>query len=196
MPITDFITMLKRFIYLIPLLAGLAVAAVVAFGYVADRDNHTEKIRADVLHILNDVAARLEGALDAKQHLITALRSSIQANPDIQQELFQTLSKGLLVHVGSVRSVWLAKDNVVSHVYPATDTGHAMGRSLLKSGPVLARGLALRAQETGAVQMIVPGQDSKEVTEIMFLLRCRSRCRTEAVIIGARSSYASIFKLL
>nr|WP_287411939.1 PAS domain S-box protein [Pseudodesulfovibrio sp.] len=160
--------MLKRFIYLIPLLAGLAVAAVVAFGYVADRDNHTEKIRADVLHILNDVAARLEGALDAKQHLITALRSSIQANPDIQQELFQTLSKGLLVHVGSVRSVWLAKDNVVSHVYPATDTGHAMGRSLLKSGPVLARGLALRAQETGAVQMIVPGQDSKEVTEIMF----------------------------
>ena len=53
--------MFKRFIYLIPLLAGLAVAAVMTFGYVADRDNHAEKSRAEVLHVINDVAAKLGG---------------------------------------------------------------------------------------------------------------------------------------
>jgi len=160
--------MLKRFIHLIPLLAGLAVAAVVAFGYLADRNNHTEKSRAEVLQVITDVSVKLEGALDAKQHLITALRSSIQANPDMRQELFQTLATRLLVHVGSVRSVWLARDNVVTHVYPASDVDHAMGRPLFRSGPVLARGLAMRAQETGTVQIIVPDQESKDVTDIMF----------------------------
>nr|WP_321513092.1 PAS domain S-box protein [uncultured Pseudodesulfovibrio sp.] len=160
--------MFKRFIYLIPLLAGLAVAAVMTFGYVADRDNHAEKSRAEVLHVINDVAAKLEGALDAKQHLITALRSSIQANPDMRQKLFQTLAKGLLVHVGSIRSIWLARDNVVTQVYPASNAMQVVGRSLLTSGPTLARGLSMRAQETGMVQIIVPGQDSGDVTDIMF----------------------------
>ncbi|NDV20131.1 PAS domain S-box protein [Pseudodesulfovibrio sp. JC047] len=160
--------MLKRVVYLIPLIAGLVVAAIVFFGYGADRDNHVEKSRAEVLHVMTDVAARLENALDAKLHLITALRSSIQANPDMQPELFQTLARRLLVHEGSVRSVWLARDNVVTHVYPAIDADHAMGRQLFSSGPVQARGLAMRAQGTGAVQILVPDQDNKSIVDIMF----------------------------
>ena len=84
----------------------------------------------------------LEGALDAKQHLITALRSSIQANPDMRTEgCFRPWPRDCLFMSEAFVRSGLLRDNVVTQVYPASNATQVVGRSLLTSGPTTGTGV-------------------------------------------------------
>lgn len=161
--------MLKRVIYLIPLLAGLAVAAMAVFAFRADRDNHLQKTRIQVSHRLNDLKTGLERAVHKKYHLISVLQSSIKADPNFSPEEFHALAHGLLEKAGTVRTLLLAKDNLISHAHPGPDVGKILGQSVLETGQTAARIMAIQAMETGLTRIVMPKWEDRGTGDIVIL---------------------------
>ena len=150
--------MLKRATYLIPLLIGLAIAAVIAAGYFAEQERHLQKARLQVFYKLSTIQSGFENALNSKLHLARALKSFIGRNPDITQEEFTALSRGLVAEISGIRFIELARNNVITHIFPDNDSSQVLGRSLMKDFPLDIRELTMRAMETRQRQITSPKQ--------------------------------------
>jgi PAS domain S-box-containing protein len=161
--------MLKRITYLIPPLIGLIVAVMVYAGYRADQDYNAQKVRARVVQSLNEGKASLDSAIGSGVHLVSAMEAFLKVNPDLSQSQFAVLADALLVNMPAVRSLQLAKDDVVSHAYPSWSADKVFGHKLTQSGPVTLRTLIKRAKATGRRQILTPGEDVLGTEEIVIL---------------------------
>ena len=165
--------MLKRVINLIPLVVGLAVIVLVLVGYRADQENHQQQIQAQVTHALTTVKSELEAGLEANFHLIRSLEAYLQVNPDMNQSEFAVLAATLLADGRPVRALELARDDRVSHVFPPSDLDKEAGRDLTASGSAPVRALALRAKETGRMQILAPDLMHPERKSIVIVAPVR-----------------------
>ena len=148
--------MLKRATYFIPLLIGLAIAAVITAGYFADEEGHIQKTRLQVFYKLSTIQSGVENALNTKLHLANALKSFIELNPNIGQKEFVVLAKRLTADVSGIRFLELARNNIVTHIFPNNGPNQALGRNLLKDYPANIRDMTLRARETRQSQITTP----------------------------------------
>jgi len=148
--------MLKRATYLIPLLIGLALAAVISAGYFAEQERHAQKTRLQVFYKLSTIQSGFESALNTRLHLANSLKSIIGLNPDIDQKEFAALAKGLTTDVKGIRFLELARGNIITHVYPEKNASHILGRTLMKDFPIGIRELTLRAMKTRQGQITAP----------------------------------------
>jgi PAS domain S-box-containing protein len=147
--------MKKRLIFLISILAGLAVAAGAFLVFRADLANHRQNLRAHVLHGLSDVKADAVQAVSRKTNLVKALESVIRINPDLSHREFEILMRGLLDGLFDIRSVQLVQEDRVTHAYP--DQAQDAGDAILK-------GMTLRALEGGLVQISYSGAEGAAPT--------------------------------
>jgi PAS domain S-box-containing protein len=115
-------------------MALLAVAAVLAVVWVVDhleQERHREANRTSVLHRLSNVRAELEGALNARLFLTQGLLAHVATHPEIAQAEFAALAEVLLTGQRAIRSIELAKNTVVTHIYPVEGNEKARGLRLL-----------------------------------------------------------------
>src|SRR5262245_16115341 len=120
-----------------PYAVGVLAAAVVLLAVLAvDRieQQRFDRIReARVLRSLSNARARLEAELNQGLFLTRGLKAYVSTHPNITLPEFNHLASVLLSQHGAsgIRSIQLAKDTVVSHVYPVKGNKEAIGLDLL-----------------------------------------------------------------
>ena len=95
----------------------------------------TSRVRSEqeneLLRELSILRANLESALNAKLYLVQGLSAMVHANPNFNEETFQKFASELGDGVRSVKSLQLAPDGVVTHVWPKMQNEDAIGHDLL-----------------------------------------------------------------
>ncbi len=143
------------------LTAGAILLAVLAID--RSEQQRYDKVRETrILRSLSNARARLEAELNQRLFLTRGLRAYVSTHPNISVPEFQHLARVLLSQQGTsgIRSVQLAKDTVVSHVYPVKGNEEAVGLDLLnvsdQSMPV-QRALDSRATVVAGPVKLVQG---------------------------------------
>jgi PAS domain S-box-containing protein len=118
------------------MIAALTAGAILVAVLVVDRleQQRYDKVReARIIRSLSNARARLEAALNERLSLTRGLRAYVSTHPNISVPEFNHLASVLLSQQGTagIRSVQLAKDTVVSHVYPVKGNKEAIGLDLL-----------------------------------------------------------------
>jgi PAS domain S-box-containing protein len=119
------------------LIAALVTGAILLAVVVTDQleQQRFAKVReARILRSMSNVRARLEGELNAQLFLTRGLVAYVSMHPDISLTEFRGLAGVLFSQPGSsgIRSIQLAKNSVVTHIYPLKGNEAALGLRLLE----------------------------------------------------------------
>ena len=121
----------------LPYVVGVLTAGVILLAMlVVDQleQQRFDRIReARVLRSLSNARARLEAELNQRLFLTRGLKAYVSTHPNISVPEFNHLASVLISQHGTsgIRSIQLAKDTVVSHVYPVKGNKQAIGLDLL-----------------------------------------------------------------
>ena len=103
--------------------------------------------RAEAAQAVNTLRTRLEEELHARLYLTDALAAYVKAHPELTDAAFMELARLLTGKHTAIRSLQLARDTVISHVYPRRGNEAAVGLHLLElraQREPVARALRLR----------------------------------------------------
>lgn len=124
----------------------LCFAIMVCIGeYLAyhQRQYQLETQRSDVLMRASLVRAKLEYEIHSTLNLTMGLIVFVASNPDFSPEKFTPIARELQQKAPHIRNIGLARDNVISHMYPLEGNEAALGLSYLDHP--LQRNSVLRA---------------------------------------------------
>ncbi len=115
------------------LIAGAILMAVVAVDRF-EQQRYDRVREARILRSLSNARARLEAELNKRLFLTRGLVAYVSTHPNISLVEFQLLARALFSQpdTDGIRSIQLAKDSVVSHVYPLKGNEKAIGLKLLE----------------------------------------------------------------
>jgi len=139
------------------LTALLVVITVLAIGGIVDRserERFRQASRAGALNHLSATRARLEGALNGRLFLTQSLEALVSTRPEMGEAEFATLAPVILAGRTGIRAIQMAKDTVVSHIYPIEGNSEAQGLRLLEVPE--QRAAVQRALETGETVVAGP----------------------------------------
>ena len=111
-----------------------------------EETRHQQELRTFALSQLSSVRAKLEGIINSTLFLARGIVAYIASHPEINQEEFHQIAKELLLQDTHIRNMALAKDNVITHMYPIKGNEAAVGLSYMDHPK--QRGAALRAIKT------------------------------------------------
>ncbi len=111
--------------------AALIVVGVGTFDYLAN-ERFRAQTRTEVLNQLSAVRARLEGGLNSRLFLTQALVTRVSNRPYISWTEFMALAKRLTAHKSGIRSIQLARNTIITHIYPLKGNEAALGLKLLE----------------------------------------------------------------
>ncbi len=118
-----------------PFVLGLAAFLVVFFLQWklqnAEEAYLLQEKRAAVLRTAGLIRARLEGVLNSHIYLARGLAGYVVAHPQVNPADFRTIAAELIRGHRGIRSIQLARDSVVTHVYPLEGNEAAIGFRLL-----------------------------------------------------------------
>lgn len=117
---------------LIPcLMGGVTAAALVVFAteFVTQLmvENHTARQRSEVVSKVATVRAKLEGEINSTLHLTRGLIAYVATHPDVDINAFSQLASEIIAVGRSVRNIALARNNVLTHMYPLAGNEAALG---------------------------------------------------------------------
>ncbi len=115
--------------------AFLTALCILALAFHLDRleqQSRRQMLRTDALNHLSLVRARLESSLNSRLFLTRGLVAFVTHNPDFTPDDFQHFAVSLLKQQTGIRSIQLAHNNVVSHVYPLPGNELSLGIRLLE----------------------------------------------------------------
>lgn len=122
---------------LLPLFFALLTAAVLlAVTFKLDqkeREYLSQKNHADALNQLSLARARLESVLNSRLFLTRGLAAFVTNNPEVDEDEFRTFAQELMKHQPGIRSIQLARNSVISHIYPLPGNEAAFGLRLLET---------------------------------------------------------------
>lgn len=98
-----------------------------------EQERHRTQLRAGTLEHLSALRARIEGALNARLYVTGGLVAYVSNHPDISAEEFRSLAEPLYAQLKGVQSIRLARDSVISHIYPAGGYEGDLGTRLLEN---------------------------------------------------------------
>jgi diguanylate cyclase (GGDEF)-like protein len=134
----------------IPAIALAAAAGVIAGAeYVADLElaEDQAQYRNRVMGEAGNLRSRLESEVNATAHLTVGLAVFVATQPHFRDADFERLAEEIVRRGRHVRSIGLARDSVVSHVYPLAGNDAALGLRYMDHPD--QRGPVLRMMETG-----------------------------------------------
>ncbi len=114
-----------------PILVALGVLGVVGWLNKSEHTEHLRQARQAVVEQLSTVRAQFEASLNRRLFLMQGVVAVVRANPEITAEEFDNLARNLVPQDPGIRSVQLAKDTIISHVYPQEIESKALGLNLL-----------------------------------------------------------------
>jgi len=95
--------------------------------------------RAAVTAHLDDIRLALQSALDARLAFLRAVAASAASDPDITPARFDAFAAALMQGTTDIRSLQLARDAVVSHIYPLAGNSGVLGLALARDLPYAQR---------------------------------------------------------
>ena len=126
-------------------LVGAALATFPAglLIYGAQADRYATEKHAETSLILSETRLALDAALAGRLVILRALAALAATRPEVDEQDFSAFASGLSAGLPDVRSLQLARDLTVSHIYPAITNGGILGLRLPGSLPMVQM-LALR----------------------------------------------------
>ena len=120
--------------YLIAVLTACAILVAVVTVDRLEQQRYDKVREARILRSLSNARARLEAELNKRLFLTRGLVAYVSTHPNISLVEFQLLARALFSQpdTDGIRSIQLAKDSVVSHVYPLKGNEKAIGLTLLE----------------------------------------------------------------
>src|SRR5262245_180981 len=140
--------------YLFVLLVAFTVLTIVGILDHSERARTRQESRAHVLDHLSAKRAKLEGALNERLFLTQGLAAHVSTRPKLGEAEFVELARVILAGRTGIRAIQLAKDTVVSHIYPLDGNSEAQGLRLLEVPE--QRGAVQRVLETGETVVAGP----------------------------------------
>ena len=107
---------------------------------------HHHELRSNTLHQLSSIRAKLEGIINSTLFLTRGVVAYVAGHPEINQKEFHQLAKELLLEDTHIRNMGLARDNVITHMYPLKGNEAAIGLNYMDHPK--QRGAVIRAIET------------------------------------------------
>jgi PAS domain S-box-containing protein len=156
---------MRPFPRFLPLLAALLTSALVLAGVFEldrlERERLTQRNRVETLDRLSIVRSRIESAINARLFLNRGLMAYVSTHPRITVPEFQVFADALIRQQKGIRSIQLAKDSIVSHIYPMEGNRAALGLKLLqqpKQRDAVARAIESRnTVVAGPVELVQGG---------------------------------------
>ncbi len=159
-----------------PLLAGLAagiIGVLLLLGGINQwRYSQQELVRAEVLHELSRIRARIEGEMNATVHLTSALAAYVSLNPALSMTEFELMAAYLMQrrrHV--IRNFTLAPDNIIRYVYPLKGNEAAMGLDLSRhseQSSSVARAMATQETVLAGPWLLAQGTEALLIRTPIF----------------------------
>lgn len=105
-----------------------------------------QELRLQTVLQVSSIRAKAEGTINSTLFLTRGVVAYIASHPEINQEQFHQLAKDLLLHDAHIRNMALARNNVITHMYPIKGNEAAVGLSYMDHPQ--QKGAVLRAIET------------------------------------------------
>lgn len=115
-------------------MAVLLSLTIIGLAVLWDREqlnSEVDQARNDAYHDASLVLGKLENALNARLHLVYALSGQVHASPEVDDASFQRFAEQLAHQISFIRSLQLAPDGVVEHVWPLKANQQAIGHDLM-----------------------------------------------------------------
>lgn len=96
--------------------------------YITNEDEERNSILKQQLSITAD---KIEDIIESRLYILDELESYVRVMPEIDQAAFEVLAQTMLERDPVVRSLQLARNSVISHIYPVTNNEEALGHFLL-----------------------------------------------------------------
>lgn len=149
-----------------PYIAAVCAAGMVLAGVWAIANSETERnaqeIRTEALLQLSTIRAKLEGALNSRLFITRGLVAYVTTNPDLDRWQFERLARATISQQTGIRNIQLAKNNVLSHLYPFEGNEAALGLNLMKhppAKPIVERAMATHSTiVAGPVKLVQGGE--------------------------------------
>jgi diguanylate cyclase (GGDEF)-like protein len=127
------LNVLFRHPLMISALAGLLALALMEWFIAVEVDRQHQAEAAALQATAGSARARLESDLNATLFLSLGLSTMVVSDPDFTEEKFERVAESLLRLRPSIRSIALAPDNVIRHVYPRRGNEAALGLDYMET---------------------------------------------------------------
>jgi signal transduction histidine kinase len=149
---------------ILSLVACVFVATSALVNYLVGVDQHQQSVelRDRMREQGSDLRARIEYEINTTLNLTQGALVYVAAHPDVGQEEFAQLARQILKHAPHIANLGLARDNVITHLYPLEGNEKALGLRYLENAQ--QRDAVLRAIATrhtviaGPVNLVQGGQ--------------------------------------
>ena len=118
---------LFRSIWLGGLTASLLVVGATEAIIELMQRNQMERHRIEVLNNASTLRARLEGEINSSLHLTRGLIANVAIKPDVDGKEFDALASEIIAVGRNIRNIGLARDNVITHIFPLAGNEAALG---------------------------------------------------------------------
>lgn len=117
----------RRLIHLVVLCLFVGGVALTDYAYRLDQRQQLAQLRDRVLEQAAGVRSDIEHQVNTSLNLHVGLAAYVATKPDISQQEFDAMAARILERARYIRNIGLARDNVVSHIYPLEGNLQALG---------------------------------------------------------------------
>ncbi|MGA1356748.1 MAG: SpoIIE family protein phosphatase [Prochlorothrix sp.] len=109
------------------LATATTVLLMTSFVVETEAERFREAERATVLQKISTLRSQLEGIVNSRLLVVEGLVAYVSTHPDTTQAEFAAMAKIILDRNPGIRSTNLAKDSIISHIYPLLGNERALG---------------------------------------------------------------------
>lgn len=123
---TYFIEPKKKFTFGI-VFSGVLIFCLLAFYEYSQSEYERQKRVIEVTRVLSEYRAKLEFLVNENLKLTQGLTTYVSLNPNLNQQQYAAFAEATLKSKNRIRNIALAKDLVISHMYPMQGNEKALG---------------------------------------------------------------------
>jgi signal transduction histidine kinase len=117
----------KGVIYLPSIALFACCMALTGYLYHLEKQSQLAKLRDQVVSQAGTIRANIEHEVNTSLNLTMGLVVYIVSNPEITQLEFEPIAERIIGKASYIQNIGLAKDNVISHIYPLEGNAQALG---------------------------------------------------------------------
>jgi len=146
------------------LLIGLLTFCIVILGIefiisLVQASQH-QRMRSAIVDKAATARARLEGEFNSMLFLSAGLMAHVATHPNIDEEEFKQIASEIIATGRNIRNIGLAKDNVITHIYPLAGNESALGIDYRKQAaqwPAVKRAIEFKSSVVAGPIDLVQG---------------------------------------
>ena len=118
-------------IYGLTLFSSMMILGLTGLIETSETQRFQAQEKSHTLNHLSTIRAKLEANVNSRILIVEGLSAYISTNPTINQEQFAAISAKILQRNQGITSITLAKNSIISHVYPFLTNKKALGTNLM-----------------------------------------------------------------